>query len=103
MVISLVYSKCTHSERARLWDSIFDLTKRMVDPWLKGGDFNIICNEEEKWVDLLSLKETLAILTMNVCSLKDQGFKGSKFTWWGRMGDDCIFIRLDRVLYNDKM
>lgn len=28
-------------------------------------------------------------------------YKGSPFTWWnGRVGDDCIFERLDRILIN---
>ncbi|KAH0776301.1 hypothetical protein KY290_007712 [Solanum tuberosum] len=41
---------------------------------------------------------------INVCNLEDQGFTGSKFTWWNdRTAEDCIFKRLDRILCNNEV
>lgn len=38
---------------------------------------------------------------INTCNLRDLCFKGIIFTWWnGRVEEDCIFKRLDRVLAN---
>lgn len=37
----------------------------------------------------------------NVYNLDDQGFKGSKYTWWnGRTDANSIFRRLERILGN---
>ncbi|XP_060195246.1 uncharacterized protein LOC132624493 [Lycium barbarum] len=38
------------------------------------------------------------------CELFKVGYRGSPFTWWnGRVGDDCIFERLDRLLVNQEL
>ncbi|XP_019251178.1 PREDICTED: uncharacterized protein LOC109230104 [Nicotiana attenuata] len=75
----------------------------MTSPWLVGGDFNVIWDEEEKFGGLLvSLNEVDDFRhCINTSNLSDMGFKGSIFTWWnGRSEDDCIFKRLDRCLRN---
>lgn len=48
MVITLVYAKCDANERLFLWDSIYLLANTITLPWLVGGDFSIVWNEEEK-------------------------------------------------------
>ncbi|KAH0713319.1 hypothetical protein KY289_009278 [Solanum tuberosum] len=75
-------------------------------PWLVGGDFNVIRNEEEKLGGRPVTNGEVVDFNhcINVCNLEDQGFKGIKYTWWnGRTDEDCIFKRLDRVLCNEKM
>ncbi|XP_075076678.1 uncharacterized protein LOC142163304 [Nicotiana tabacum] len=75
-VLTLIYAKCDAIERIELWDSLYEMARDMNAPWLVGGDFNVIWDEEEK-------------------------FGGSIFTWWnGRVEEDCIFERLDRCLAN---
>ncbi|KAH0664940.1 hypothetical protein KY285_026146 [Solanum tuberosum] len=91
-------------ERLDLWASLDDLSRSVRLPWLVGCDFNVICNEEEKLGGRpVSEGETRDFNhCINVCNLEDQGFKGSKYTWWnGRTDGECIFKRLDRVLCND--
>lgn len=50
---TFVYSKCDVVERFSLWDDIYHLTNRINDPWIIGGDFNLVMNEEEKIGDCL--------------------------------------------------
>ncbi|XP_015162379.1 uncharacterized protein [Solanum tuberosum] len=104
--ISLVYAKCTQSERLQLWDSLEDLSNNIRIPWLVGGDFNVIRNEEVKLGGRPVTNGEVVDFNhcINVCNLEDQGFKGIKYTWWNRRTDEeCIFKRLDRVLCNEKM
>lgn len=45
---TLMYATCSDCESLRLWDNIDQLVNTMSLPWLVGGDFNEILNEEEK-------------------------------------------------------
>ncbi|XP_019241420.1 PREDICTED: uncharacterized protein LOC109221391 [Nicotiana attenuata] len=72
-------------------------------PWLVGGDFNVIWDEEEKFGGLpVHINEIDHFRhCINTCNLFDLGFKGSIYTWWnGRAEKDCIFKRLDRCVRN---
>ncbi|XP_075102115.1 uncharacterized protein LOC142177432 [Nicotiana tabacum] len=100
-VLTLIYAKCDAIERIELWDSLYAMARDMEAPWLVGGDFNVIWEEEEKFGGLpVSLNEIDDFRhCINTCNLFDLGFKGSIFTWWnGRAEEDCIFKRLDRFL-----
>ncbi|XP_019230596.1 PREDICTED: uncharacterized protein LOC109211515 [Nicotiana attenuata] len=102
-ILTLVYAKCDPIERIELWDSLYYLARDMTTPWLVGGDFNVISDEEEKFGGLpVSLNEIDDFRhCINTCNLTDLGFKGSIFTWWnGRADVDCIFKRLDRCFGN---
>jgi len=102
-VLTLIYAKCDAIERIELWDSLYAMARDMDAPWLVGGDFNVIWDEEEKFGGLpVSLNEIDDFRhCINTCNLFDLGFKGSIFTWWnGRAEEDCIFKRLDRCLAN---
>ncbi|XP_075074764.1 uncharacterized protein LOC142162321 [Nicotiana tabacum] len=102
-VLTLIYAKCDAIERIELWDSLYEMARDMEAPWLVGGDFNVIWDEEEKFGGLpVSLNEIDDFRhCINTCNLFDLGFKGNIFTWWnGRAEEDCIFKRLDRCLAN---
>lgn len=69
----------------------------------RGGDFNVVLNEEEKFGGLeFSQHEAIDFATcISSYVLIDVRFTGSKYTWWnGRINDACIFERLDRILVN---
>ncbi|XP_070011257.1 uncharacterized protein [Nicotiana sylvestris] len=78
LIVTFVYAKCDSTERIELWDSLYALARDMDLPWLVGGDFNVIWDEEEKFGG--------RPIHMN--------------EWNGRGEDDCIFKRLDRILAN---
>ncbi|XP_016457905.2 uncharacterized protein LOC107781683 [Nicotiana tabacum] len=106
LILTLVYAKCDHTERIELWDTLYAMTSDMTVPWLVGGDFNVIWDEEEKYGGLLvSLIEVDDFRhCINTCNLTDLGFKGNIFTWWnGRSEEDCIFKRLDRCFGNNEL
>ncbi|XP_019241851.1 PREDICTED: uncharacterized protein LOC109221873 [Nicotiana attenuata] len=105
IVLTLVYAKCDAIERIELWDSLYYMANDMTVPWLVGGDFNVIWDEEEKFGGLpVHINEVDDFRhCINTCNLSDLGFKGSIFTWWnGRAEEDCIFKRLDRCLANSE-
>ncbi|XP_016482447.2 uncharacterized protein LOC107803276 [Nicotiana tabacum] len=102
-ILTLVYAKCDHIERIELWDTLYALASDMTTPWIVGGDFNVIWDEEEKFGGLpVPINEVDDFRDcINSCNLNDLGFKGSIFTCWnGRAEEDCSFKRLDRVLGN---
>lgn len=73
----------------------------MRNPWLIGGDFNVVVNGEKKIgglpVDFAEVDD------FKSCDLTQVSFKGSPFTRWnGRAGDDCMFERMDRILSNSE-
>lgn len=104
--VSPVYAKCDREQRIDLWGEIYSLASAMNCPWLVGGDFNVVLNGKEKIgglpvtaVDCDDFRSCI-----ESCDLYQCPFKGSPFTRWnGRVGDDCIFERLDRILVNSEM
>ncbi|XP_019234735.1 PREDICTED: uncharacterized protein LOC109215174 [Nicotiana attenuata] len=103
ITVTFVYAKCDPTDRIELWDNMYYLARDMSLPWLVGGDFNMIWDEEKKFGGLpVSLNEVDDFRhCVTTCNLTDLGFKGSIYTWWnGRAGEDCIFKRLDRCLAN---
>nr|XP_016476430.1 PREDICTED: uncharacterized protein LOC107798019 [Nicotiana tabacum] len=106
LILTLVYAKCDRTERIELWDTLYGMASDMTVPWLVGGNFNVIWDEEDKYGGLLvSLIEVDDFRhCINTCNLTDLGFKGSIFTWWnGRSEEDCIFKRLDRCFGNNEL
>ncbi|XP_059312881.1 uncharacterized protein LOC132064038 [Lycium ferocissimum] len=106
VLVSVVYAKCDIDEREELWEAMVELENHQDLPWIIGGDFNVIVSDEEKQGGLPILShETLDFSTcIQSCRLIDVGFSGSKFTWWnGRIEEDCIFKRLDRILVNQQV
>nr|XP_016459646.1 PREDICTED: uncharacterized protein LOC107783182 [Nicotiana tabacum] len=103
IMMTFVYAKCSSLDILELWDSLYYLASDMELPWLVGGDFNVLLNEEEKIGGLPVYPpeyEDFAFC-VNSCELFDTGYKGSPFTWWnGRPNAECIFKRLDRIFVN---
>ncbi|XP_070033112.1 uncharacterized protein [Nicotiana tomentosiformis] len=92
-------------DQLELWDNLYYLASDMELPWLVGGDFHVILNEEEKIGGLPVYPpeyEDFAFC-VNSCELFDTGHTGSPFTWWnGRANEECIFKRLDTIFVNQQ-
>lgn len=89
-----------------LWEDIYQLSADMESPWLIGGDFNVVLSEEEKigGLQVHDVDHEDFDVCIQSCDLEEVQFKGSPFTWWNcRIGSDCIFERLDRMLSNQLM
>ncbi|KAG5605354.1 hypothetical protein H5410_026846 [Solanum commersonii] len=82
VLISMVYAKCTQGERLQLWESLSELSMAVNVPWLIGGYFNVIHNENEKLAGRPVTEAEVRDFNhcLNVCNLEDQEFKGSKYT-----------------------
>ncbi|XP_059295426.1 uncharacterized protein LOC132048754 [Lycium ferocissimum] len=101
-----VYAKCDAMERHDLWESVSYISLNHQMPWIVGGDFNIILSEEEKQGGLPVLQQETADFAqfVNMCGLVELKYYSSRFTWWnGRIDNDCIFKRPDRVFGNQEL
>ncbi|XP_015159297.1 uncharacterized protein [Solanum tuberosum] len=104
--VTIVYASTDRQTRIALWDDLHDIAANMSLPWVVGGNFNVITDEEEKYGGLpVQYNETEDFVhCINTCQLVDLGFKGSIYTWWnGRSDTTCIFKRLDRCLGNQAL
>ncbi|KAH0656867.1 hypothetical protein KY290_032529 [Solanum tuberosum] len=104
-IITVVYARCNALDRLELWEELEELARSQQCPWVVGGDFNVILNEEEKLGGLaFTQNEALEFAScINACALTEVRTSGSKYTWWnGRIEEDCIFKRLDRILVNQE-
>ncbi|KAK4734318.1 hypothetical protein R3W88_008579 [Solanum pinnatisectum] len=45
-LVTMVYAKCTAVERLCLWDDLYFIGNNLSLPWIGGGDFNVIMEEE---------------------------------------------------------
>lgn len=92
-------------EILELCEELQDIGETNYDPWMVGGDFNVILSKEEKHGGLTFTDveaQDFASCIAN-CALTELKFKGSLYTWWnGRVEDDCIFKRLDKVIVNQE-
>ncbi|KAL0327393.1 UNVERIFIED_CONTAM: hypothetical protein Sangu_1817300 [Sesamum angustifolium] len=92
-----VYAKHTRPERWQLWDALRTINQG-DDPWLLGGDFNIIlcCSERKGGVTpKIKTMEEFGDMMMN-CGLQDAGFKRAQFTW----SRNRLWQRLNRFLFS---
>ncbi|KAH0768990.1 hypothetical protein KY290_012971 [Solanum tuberosum] len=105
VVVRAVYARCNALESLELWEELENIVAQHQHPWLIGGDFNVILNEEEKLRGLpfTQLEAQEFTQCINNCGLEELKFSGSRFTWWnGRIEEHCIFKRLDRVMGNQE-
>ncbi|XP_075084929.1 uncharacterized protein LOC142168166 [Nicotiana tabacum] len=82
IIMTVVYTKCSSLERLELWDNLYYLASDMELPWVVGGDFNVILNEEEKIGGLLVYPPEYEDFSfcVNSCELFDTGYTSSPFT-----------------------
>ena len=48
IVLSVIYAKCTRSERKVLWNNLCMISPSISVPWILGGDLNVLSNAMEK-------------------------------------------------------
>ncbi|XP_049396567.1 uncharacterized protein LOC125860610 [Solanum stenotomum] len=102
-LISAVYARCNAMERLELWEELESIAENVRCPWVIGGDFNVILNEEERLGGLeFTINEAIDFASfISSNALSEVQFSGSKYTWWnGRIEEACIFKKLDRILVN---
>lgn len=102
-IITTVYARCSSLERLELWGEMEYIANNNNLPRIVGGDLNDILAEEEKQVGLsfTQSEATDFSLCINNCTLNEVSFFGRKYTWWkGRIEEECIFKRLNRVMVN---
>ncbi|XP_075103633.1 uncharacterized protein LOC142178207 [Nicotiana tabacum] len=107
-IVTFVYAKCDSTERIELWDNLYALASDVSLPWLVGGDFNVIWDEEEKFSVLpIHMNKVLDFRhCVNTCNLFDLGFKGSIYTWWNGRGEEnwaADFHANPFTLFNHKL
>lgn len=103
--IALVCARCNQLDRLELWESIQFLSSQNNLPWIFGGDFNVILNEEKKLCRLpfTTIEAIDFINCINQSGLLELKFTGSNYTQWnGQIGNECIIKRLDRILMNQQ-
>lgn len=89
-------------DRLELWDDLENMNVPSC-PWMVGGDFNFILNENEKLggLEFTEVEAMEFAQCINGCGLMEVKFSRSKYTWWNdKFNEGCIFERLDRVLIN---
>lgn len=77
-----IYAKCDEVDRLALWEDVYSLYHNINVPWMVGGDFNVIMNEEDKINELpvCPNKYEEFAFCINSCELMEINFKGSPFT-----------------------
>lgn len=103
--LTVVYAKCSRSDRISLWASLLSLGQHIDSlqrPWLVGGDFNAISSLEEhvgrSSPDLGSMRDFSNFITD--CGLLELPTSGGPFTWTGVRHSGRVWKRLDRLLVN---
>ncbi|XP_015161972.1 uncharacterized protein [Solanum tuberosum] len=89
-IISSIYARCNALDRLELWEELEGIAEYWRIPWMVGGYFNVVIDEEEKLGGLEFTQQEAIDFAL-----------WSKYTWWnGRIDEACIFKRLDRILVN---
>ncbi|XP_059295467.1 uncharacterized protein LOC132048800 [Lycium ferocissimum] len=95
MIVTLVHAKCDRIERRELWESLYHLASDKTLPWLVGGDFNVIIDEEEKYGGLpVTLNEVEDFRhCIQSCNLSDLGYE--EITHLIKFGSDHLPLLLE--------
>ncbi|XP_012845938.1 PREDICTED: uncharacterized protein LOC105965938 [Erythranthe guttata] len=101
--MTFVYAKCNRQERLPLWDYLSHHSSTCHEPWVIGGDFNVIKTLDEKQggsnAHMPGMQDFNDFLVD--ARLTDAGFVGNIFTWSNNQrGQNRIWQRLDRILLN---
>lgn len=81
LFITSVYARCDTLERLDMWEKLVEVDAQ-DNPWLVGGDFNVILHEEEKLGGLpFTQMEAMEFAhCINVCWLEEIKLSGSIYT-----------------------
>ncbi|KAG5631177.1 hypothetical protein H5410_002894 [Solanum commersonii] len=105
-VVTMVSAKCSSKQRLALWDDIYHIKENINGTWLVRGDFNVVLNVKEKirGLPISNADHEDFDCCISTCDLVETRFKESHFIWWNERSDnDCIFKRLDRIIFNQQM
>lgn len=77
-----MYAKCDRNQRRQLWDELIGMANTL-EPWMVGGDFNVILNSEEKQGGSTPRSGPMDDFgdMLMTCNLFDAGFEGTPYTW----------------------
>ena len=99
--ITSVYARCTETDKMELREELKELSEGSSNPWIVGGNFNVIPNAEEKLGGLPFTHSEVSDIAHCVSNsaLVELPTTRSKFTWWnGRIDEGYIITWLDRVM-----
>lgn len=91
-IISSIYARCNNGKRLELWEKLEDIDDNNT-PWIIGGEFDVILNEEEKMggLDFSQNKVVDFGQFISKCALSELRFVGSSYIWWNeRINEDYI-------------
>ncbi|XP_020253738.1 uncharacterized protein LOC109830781 [Asparagus officinalis] len=103
-IFTVVYALNDNSGRKSLWHDILAFKQNVSCPWIIGGDFNtIIDNNEKIGGSLVTDTDTEDFQNfISSCQLMHLKTTGCFFTWCNKQDIDTrIWCRLDRVLVNE--
>ncbi|XP_015161616.1 uncharacterized protein [Solanum tuberosum] len=103
-IIFSVYARCSAIVRLELWAELEGSAENSQVSWIVGGDFNVSLCAEEKLGGLAFIQHEAIDFSqcINNCASAELDVIGSKYSWWnGRIEEEGILKRLDRVLKNN--
>jgi hypothetical protein len=96
-----IYGPLVHKNKSSFWESLLDVGKGFVGPWLCIGDFNMILSQSTTFGGrpyACSLNDPFHNF-LDSFSMIDLGFSGNPFTWSNKQqGSHLIKEQLDRGL-----
>jgi hypothetical protein len=101
---SFIYGDNHGVERRLLWVNLASMRARVANnPWMIGGDFNVVKSVAEKWgSDKLNSYEIEFGQCLNDLEVLDLNFSGCYYTWTNKSEEPHFVARkLDRVLANE--
>jgi exonuclease III len=101
--LTCFYGHPVAAKRHESWALLEHLQNFRPQPWVCIGGFNEILTQEEKTGPVMRKEKQMDQFrtALEVCQLKDLGYKGAKHTWTnGRQDDNFIKERLDRAVAN---
>lgn len=81
-ILTAVYARCSVLERLELWEELEYISAHHQKPWVIGGDFNVVLDEEEKQGGLpfTQLEAMDFAQCINNCGLEELKVIGSRYT-----------------------
>uniref|UniRef100_A0A7N0RI91 Endonuclease/exonuclease/phosphatase domain-containing protein n=1 Tax=Kalanchoe fedtschenkoi TaxID=63787 RepID=A0A7N0RI91_KALFE len=103
--LSFIYAACSKHARRRIWDVLLSHNANIKEPWLIGGDFNVISSWNEKkrgrQLDDGSMLEFNSFIVQS--GLTDFSSSDSRLSWSNnQQGSRRIFKKLDRIFINSE-